>query len=116
MSYPWGVLAAIVMVLALNRFFFPSRFEIDNTGISARYVISHQELKWTEIRRFHHDAHGAYLSTRVRRSRWDAYRGMHVLFGNRRDDVLSEIRKRLAATMTAGATSKVARNDATEAG
>jgi hypothetical protein len=91
----WGVAAVIVLVAALNRFFFPSRFVIDEEGITARYPLRRQRLCWAELRRFVHDEHGGFLSTRVRSSRLDAYSGMHLLFGTHRDAIVEQIRARL---------------------
>jgi len=92
-----GVVAMLVLLVALNRFFFPSRFEIDDEGITAHYLLSSQRLEWAGLRRFLHDENGGYLSTRARRSRLDAWKGMHILFGDERDRVISLIRERLPA-------------------
>lgn len=91
----WGLLSAVVLVLALNRFFMPSRFEIDEAGITARHPLRTQRLAWPNVRRFVHDERGGYLSTRARPSRLDASRGMHILFGSKREDVIAAIRARL---------------------
>lgn len=87
-----GWAAAAVLVLSLNRFFFPSHFVLDERGITAVYPLARQHLEWRQLRRFVHDRHGAYLSTRRRRSPLDAYRGMQVLFGSHRDEVVRAIR------------------------
>jgi len=87
----WGVLAVALMAAALNRFFFPSRFTIDDEGITARYPLRSRRLRWADLRRFVHDDEGGYLSTRARPSRLDAWRGMHLLFGRRREDVVPRI-------------------------
>ncbi len=92
----WSSLSVIVLVGALNRFFFPSRFTIDPEGITARYPFRTQRFQWGDLRRWAVDRHGCYLSTRARRSRLDAYRGMHVLFGRCREAVLDGIRDHLA--------------------
>ena len=96
-SIVWGLLAAVVLVVSLNRFFWPSRFTIDQDGVMARYAFRRQTLHWSEVRRFCHDRYGIYLSTRSRRSRLDPYRGMHLLFGSSRQQVLRVVEARLAA-------------------
>ncbi|MHC5002381.1 MAG: PH domain-containing protein [Planctomycetota bacterium] len=88
----WAALAIAVLVLALNRFFLPSRFAIDEEGITARYPLRRVRYRWSDLRRFVLDENGGYLSTRARASWMDAYRGMHVLFGNDRDAVVAGIR------------------------
>jgi hypothetical protein len=94
-SYAWSAAAVVVLVLSLNRFYFRSRFRIDPEGISARYPLRSQRCRWADVRRFMVDEHGGYLSTRSRRSWLDAYRGLHVLFGRRRPEVIERIRAHL---------------------
>ena len=92
----WAALAVVLLVVPLKGFFFPSRFTIDQRGVTARYLLRTRRYAWSEIRRFCHDRHGVYLSTRSQPSRLDAYRGMHLLFGSSREEVLRRIRARLA--------------------
>jgi len=95
-SVGWAVVSMAVLLASLSRFFFPSRFEIDEEGITARYPLRRMRLKWAVLRRFAHDRHGGYLSRRSRPSRFDAFQGMHILFGSRRDEVIAAINRRLA--------------------
>ena len=91
----WAGLSVLVLGLALNRFFLPSRFSIDEEGITASFPLRRRRFRWADIRRFAHDRHGGYLSTRARRSRLDAYSGLHILFGSRDDEVIEQIRAHL---------------------
>jgi hypothetical protein len=88
--------AGLVLVASLHRFFFPSRFEIDADGITARYLLRTQRFTWSRLRRFTHDQRGGYLSSRGRASRFDAYRGLHILFGDQRERVIERVRSHLA--------------------
>jgi len=94
-SIAWSVLALVVLVLSLNRFYFRSRFRIDSEGITARFPLRSQRCRWADIRRFMADDHGGYLSTRAKRSWLDAYRGLHILFGRQRRAVIDQIRTHL---------------------
>ena len=94
-SIAWTVVSAIVLVAALNRFYFRSRFEVDSTGITARYPLRTQRLRWNDTRRFVVDDHGGYLSSRSKRSRLDAWQGMHILFGLQRAAVIERIEAHL---------------------
>ncbi len=86
----------VVLVFALNRFFFRSRFEIDADGITARFPLRKQRVRWADTRRFVVDDNGGFLSSRVKRSRLDAWQGLHVLFGRQREPVIESIRAHLA--------------------
>jgi hypothetical protein len=95
-SWGWGMFAAVLMIALLNRFFFPSEYRIDSTGISARHGLTRQRLRWPDVRRFVHDAHGGYLSTRARPSTLDAFRGVHLLFDRDRQTAIERIQRELS--------------------
>ena len=88
-------LGVAMLLAALNRFFLRSRFSIDQNGITARFPLRIQRLKWRDTRRFLVDERGGYLSSRSKRSWLDAYRGLHVLFGSHRTQVIARIRAHL---------------------
>ena len=91
-SIPWSIAATLLLLFSLNRFYFPSRFTINQKGISATYLFRRQSYTWSRINRFRHDDNGAYLSTRRRSSWLDPHRGMHILFGGEKEAVISHIR------------------------
>ena len=95
MNLLWAALASLVLIVSLNRFFFPSRFTIDGNGVAANYLFGSRRFDWSEIRRFQHDRHGVYLSTRATASRLDAYRGIQLLFGRSKDEVLRRVQSQL---------------------
>ena len=88
-SWILALLSIFVLVVRLNRFYFPSSFSIDSEGISAKYLLNSQYINWNDVKRIVNDENGAYLSERTISSRWDAFRGMHILFGNDSDKVRS---------------------------
>jgi hypothetical protein len=95
MNLWWAALASLVLIVSLNRFFFPSRFTIDGEGVVASYLFGSRRFDWSQVRRFQHDRHGVFLSTRAAASRLDAYRGMQLLFGRSKDEVLRRIEGQL---------------------
>jgi Bacterial PH domain len=76
----WPLLSVAVLVLALNRFFFPSRYEVDAEGITVRHACRTRRLTWRQVRRFAHDGRGGMLSTRGRPSRFSASGTITLLF------------------------------------
>lgn len=94
-SVAWSGLALVLMLLALNRFFLPSRFEIDDQGITARYPFRTRRMNWAQLRRFVHDAEGGLLSPARRPSRLDSFRGLHVQFGRMGHRAIEAIRERV---------------------
>ena len=92
-SFTWSILAFLVLLITLNRFFLPSRFVISPEGIRAFYPFKQQKFSWEDIRRFVRDRHGGYLSTREHFSRLDAFQGMHILFGKQQEVVVGRIQE-----------------------
>lgn len=96
-----AVVAAIILLGSLSKFFLQSRFEMDSEQITAYYPFSRRSFKWSDLRRFVVDENGGYLSTRRRPSRWDAFSGMQVLFGPDKDLIEQRIRSLLDQEVTA---------------
>ncbi len=91
----WSTFSALVLIIALQRFFFPSRFKIDSMGITAQYFIGKKNFGWRYIRRFNYDENGGYLSTRKIPTRLDAYRGMHLYFNEDRTEIIKRIEEKI---------------------
>ena len=96
-SIGWGVLAFAVQVFALRRFLLPSEFRVDAQGVTACNGWETRRYRWSEIRRFLCDGQGGYLSTRRSGSLLDLFRGMHLIFGENREAVVTRIREHLRA-------------------
>ena len=96
----WALFSIVILILALQRFFFPSHFIINEKLISANYLLGNKSLQWKYIRRFTHDANGGYLTTRKVASRLDAYRGMHIYFNHNRKVVIPAIEDRIRVAVS----------------
>jgi hypothetical protein len=77
----------LFLLLTLNRFFLPTRYRIDERGVSARFPLAARALTWAEIRRFPHDGEGGYVSPRDRGGALDT-RGISLLFAGRGRDII----------------------------
>ena len=89
----WAGIAFLLLAASLKSFFLPSEFQIDDDGVTVRSFFKVSRLSWPEIRRFLHDTHGGFLSTRSKDSFFDSFRGIHLLFGENREAVIDRIRK-----------------------
>ena len=96
-SILWALFSSVLLILALQRFFFPSHFIMNEKLISANYLLGNKSLQWKYIRRFTHDDNGGYLSTRKYASRLDAYRGMHLYFNEDRTETIKRIEQKIKA-------------------
>ena len=86
-----GLLGGMLLLASMQRFFFPSSFAIDEEGITAKHLLTSKRLLWRDVRRIASDAHGGYLSTRATPNWTDTYRGVHVVFGDEREQAVAAI-------------------------
>jgi hypothetical protein len=89
----WGCLAILVLVMALHRFCFPSRFALSEAGASAEYLLARESCPWSAVHSRVIAKHGVWLIYGgVGRPR-----GMQLLWGRHRERVLREVERLLAA-------------------
>lgn len=91
----WAVLPVVFFVFTLQRFFLPSGYRIDAEGVTASSPFGSQRFRWADVRRFRHDAGGAFLSTRRRPSLFDGFHGMQLLFNGNGPEVVKRIEAEL---------------------
>jgi hypothetical protein len=87
----WPIFAVLFLLGALNRFYFPTAFTVDETGITASSLFRTRRMNWAEVKRFAHDKEGGLLSTRAWPSQLDAYLGVQVMFGRAGERALQAI-------------------------
>lgn len=93
----WSLFATVVMCLSLNRFFFANSFRIDADGVSAHTLFGKRGLGWDEVQRIVYGGHSAWISPYTRSSLRESKRGVLILFGRRREEVLEQLRRRVPA-------------------
>lgn len=96
----WGVLSAVVLILSLNRFFMPSSFAIDDSGIAAQFPLSSRRMEWRALRRFEPGQHEMVLSMNLRRTWLNARRELRIPLGSEKTRVLDLVRSHLPAELT----------------
>ena len=81
-----------LFVSALSEYLFPIRFEITNRGASARSLLGKTFIEWDRVKKYYVDNKGIKLSPLSRQGRLEAYRGVYLRFGDRRDEVVEAVR------------------------
>lgn len=90
-----GLLSQILLVLSLRGFFFPTRAVFDERGVSLRCFGLVARRRWGRLKRFRYDQHGGFLSTRARPSALDALTGLHLTWGENREQAVAFIERRM---------------------
>lgn len=89
--------AVAILTLTLRHFFFPTRYTVDEHGVSVRCLGIETRRAWARLRRFRYDDAGAFLSTRARPSLLDSFTGLHLTWAGNKDEVVSAIERHTLA-------------------
>lgn len=87
-----AVLAVAVLLLAMWRYFLPIHYELTPDGVDQWMFGGHRRIPWTAIRRYEVCPSGVLLLPFADRSAMDAFRGLYLPWGDRREEVLFQVR------------------------
>jgi uncharacterized protein (DUF58 family) len=91
------LLALAFLVVSLSAYIFPTGYLLDGEGVTVKGIIFRQTRPWRQFRTYYADKRGVQLSTFVRPSRLDPFRGVSLLFSkDNREEVLAFVRQRMA--------------------
>ena len=92
----WGVFSFLVLFLSLEPFYFPTRFRLEEKGLTVVRRFSKSEREWKIFRRCELDLDGITLSPYRKRGFMDPYRSIRIRFGGmNRDEVARFVRERV---------------------
>lgn len=92
-----GIAAPVFVLGSLAAFLFPTEYRLTNEAIEVRTLGVSRSRPWSEMRRMTVDRTGVFLSPFEKRSWLEAYRGLRLLFGGNRDQVVSFAEARIQA-------------------
>ncbi len=91
-SGSYGFLTFALLTASLSRYFFPTRYAIDATGVQTSHLGVRRNIPWAQTRRYRIYPDGVFLSPFNRPNRLDPFRGCFLRFGDNRDEVLQFVR------------------------
>lgn len=91
-SRAFGVLAAVVMLASLAKFYFPTTYRLTHDRITIKTTTQTLRKDWSIYRSCYPDKNGILLSPFVRPSRLENFRGIYLMFNNNRDEVTSFVK------------------------
>lgn len=101
-SVYWGLFGAVVLFLSLEGFYFPTRYELDDRGVTVVRGMSRSERSWESVRRVIEDRAGLTLSPYRGRRFMEPFRAIRLLFdGGDRARIVERVRRSLAPAVTA---------------
>ncbi|HKW51405.1 MAG TPA: hypothetical protein VJQ53_06695 [Candidatus Eisenbacteria bacterium] len=90
-----GVAAPGFVLASLSSFLLPTSYRLTKESLEVRSLGVSRVRPWTEMRRMTVDRTGVFLSPFDRRSWLEAYRGVRLLFGGNRDQVVAFVEARI---------------------
>ena len=91
-----AALAAVIIVVSIASFLFPTRYRLSERGVEERRLGVRRARSWNDLRRLEVGPGAALVSPFTRRSWLDRHRGLLLLFdGADRDAVVAELRRRM---------------------
>lgn len=91
----FSLLALIIMMGSLAKFYFPTRFKMSDRGVTIKTTTQTLFKEWKIYRSCYPDKKGVLLSPFLGPSRLENFRGLYVMFEGNGDAVTSFVRERI---------------------
>lgn len=92
----WGLVIGLILVgTSVYSYFIPTRYEMNYEKILIKGLFMTKKKQWIEFRSFYPDRNGVLLSPFVVPSRLENFRGVYIRFGNKHDEVIEYIEKKI---------------------
>jgi hypothetical protein len=75
------IVAGLIFTLSLSTFYFPTRYNIDETKVAIKYRFSVKERNLSAFRQYYPEARGILLSPFLSPSRLENFRGFYLRYG-----------------------------------
>jgi hypothetical protein len=90
-----GVAAPAFVLLSLSSFLLPTTYRLTDESLEVRSLGVARARPWSEMRRMTVDRTGVFLSPFEQKNWLEAYRGVRLLFGGNRDQVVAFVQARV---------------------
>ena len=97
-----AVAAPLFVLLSVSSWLLPTGYRLTEEALEVRSLGVTRARPWSEMRRMVVDESGVFLSPFERKHWLDAYRGVRLLTGGNRDQVVAFVEARLAGTRSGG--------------
>jgi hypothetical protein len=91
-----GILALVVLFLALNTYFLPITYTLTDKGIEVDKRMFTARYEWKQFRRWFRTSGGVVISPFSRKNYLDNFRGVHLLLPADPQPVIDYLEKRFA--------------------
>ncbi len=100
-SRMFGGLAMLVLFLSLSKFYLPTTFTLTDSSVSIKTTTQTIRKSWEQYRSYYPDKNGVLLSPFPEPSRLENFRGVYLMFGGNREEVLRVVEQQIGAHLAA---------------
>jgi hypothetical protein len=93
----FGLIAMLIMFGSLAKFFLPTRYTLNESGVTVKSTTQTFTRKWNVFRSYYVDKNGVLLSPFLVPSRLENFRGLYITFDDNRDEVVAFIKDHIKA-------------------
>ena len=97
-SLGFALLTFIVFALSLARYYFPTHYRLSEKGVTIKTPTQTISKQWSEYRSFYPDKNGVLLSPFAEPSRLENFRGIYLMYGGKREQIISYINKYISSS------------------
>ncbi|KPJ60450.1 MAG: hypothetical protein AMJ46_06850 [Latescibacteria bacterium DG_63] len=90
-------LAILLLGVSLLPFFLKTQYELNEDGLIVKKPYSRMKKEWSHFGSYYPDKNGVLLSPFSKPSRLENFRGVYILFGDRKDEILTFIKRKVGA-------------------
>jgi hypothetical protein len=106
-SRAFTVLALVVMLGSLAKFYVPTSYKLTTETVAVKTTTTTISKSWSQYRSFYPDKNGVLLSPFAEPSRLENFRGLYLMFSDNRDEVIPFVQAHIGrATKTEASTEK----------
>ena len=86
------VLALVIMLGSLAKFYFPTSYKLTDKTVAVKTTTTTITKEWSQYRSFYPDKNGVLLSPFAEPSRLENFRGIYLMFAENRDEVIAFVK------------------------
>ena len=101
-SVGFALLTFIVFSLSLARYYFPTHYRMSEKGVTIKTPTQTISKTWSEYRSFYPDKNGVLLSPFAEPSRLENFRGIYLMYGGKREQIIAYINKYISSSYKEG--------------
>jgi hypothetical protein len=91
------VLALVVLLVSLAKFYFPTVYQLNEKGVIVKTTTQKIFKEWSMYRSCYPDKNGILLSPFARPTRLENFRGLYVMFAGNAEQVTAFVKKRIGS-------------------